>query len=83
MHERNNGVDGKGWGGLCFMQLNLGHFLSFCLDNERVDKLTKMDHGAKKTWELNCGPHWGVQKKDWSVNIPKDYFTQSFTEPQY
>lgn len=35
-------------GGLSFMQLNLGHFLSFCLDNERVDKLTKMDHGAKK-----------------------------------
>lgn len=46
-----------GKGGLSFMQLNLGHFLSFCLDNERVDKLTKMDHRAKKpgNWTVALG----------------------------
>lgn len=46
------------------MQLNLG-VLSFYLDNEKADRLTKMDHRAKNSnsWELNYGPHWGIHSR--------------------
>lgn len=48
VHEENNAGGEKKKENLGFMQLNLGFFfLSFYLDNEKVDKLTKMDHAAK------------------------------------
>lgn len=60
VHEENGGIKKH----LTFMQLNLG-VLSFCLDNDKADKLTKMDHRAKNSnsWELNCGPHWGIHRR--------------------
>lgn len=57
-------------------------FLSFYLDNEKADKLTKMDHRAKNLG-IELWSSLGDSEKDWGVYIPMDYFTQSFTELQY
>lgn len=67
-----------------FVQLNLG-VLSFYLDNEKADRLTKMDHRAKnsRSWGLNSVPHRGDSRQKWRVYFPVDYFTQPLTELEY
>lgn len=57
-------------------------FLSFCLDNRKADRLTKMDHRAKNLG-IELWSSLGDSEKDWRLYIPMDYFTQSFTALQY
>lgn len=51
VHEENNAGGGKKKEktlASCSLTWASFFFLSFYLDNEKVDKLTKMDHAAKK-----------------------------------